>query len=311
MKKRYYTRLLNETITIYEESGSLKAYQHIKKYADDVEGNRAQLYNFKYALAAASGLEKEALAILKEAVIDHGYWYAYEYLQADEDLNSLRKYEEFKELVQLCKQREEEAKQAVKPELQVVEGNGSSILIALHGDQENAEITEPYWNLAVSEGYTLALPQSSQIQFSEAFEWDDLDQAVDEVVAHDQRLEMKEDLGGHKIIGGFSAGCRVALKTVLEKGLSVSGFLFVAPWLPEIDEWSELLNNLKGMNIRGYIICGDQDEDCLEGSSRLAELLKSKGILHQLKVVRGLDHEYPENFNEMLLDGLTYLEAAK
>jgi len=40
------------------------------------------------------------------------------------------------------------------------------LIIALHGDQENIETTEDYWNSCVDKNFILALPQSSQIQFS-------------------------------------------------------------------------------------------------------------------------------------------------
>ena len=310
MKKLTYTRLLNETIAIYDESGSLKAYHYMKENADQVDGNEAQLYNFKYALAAASGLEEEALAEMKEAVIDHGYWYAYDYLEADEDLNAIRKYDEFQEMVQICKRREEDAKIAAAPELTVVnkKENSDQVIVALHGDQENAQMTSKSWQRASTEAYTLAFPQSSQIQFTDAYEWDDVDKGVDELTQHVQNLEDEMNLNGNQIIlGGFSAGCRVALKALIDERFSVKGFIFVAPWLPDIEEWGALLATLKEKGLKGYIICGDQDEDCLDGSNKLSETLTSKDIPHELKIVKNLDHEYPEEFNECLHRALKYL----
>ena len=58
------------------------------------------------------------------------------------------------------------------------------------------------------------------------------------------------------IIGGFSAGARVALYTILQKDIDVDGFVFIAPWLPEIEEWDELLRVLQDKHIKGYIVCG-------------------------------------------------------
>lgn len=314
MENMTYTHLLNETIAIYDKSGSLEAYQFMKENANEVEGNQAQIYNFKYALAAASGLEQEALDTMKEAIIDHGYWYAYDYLQSDDDLNSLRKFDEFQELVALCKSREQEALEETSAEL-IIEGSSNRkrpLLMALHGDQENAEITLRAWNSAITEGYTLALPQSSQIQFTDAYEWEDVEKGVEEVSMHVQNFSSRTDLMiNDMVIGGFSAGCRVALKALMNKRFSVKGFLFVAPWLPDIEEWSSALDNLKGENVRGYILCGDQDEDCLEGSRKLSELLQKKGIQHELKVIKNLDHEYPKDFNEELAKALMYINNNK
>ena len=32
----------------------------------------------------------------------------------------------------------------------------------------------------------------------------------------------------------------------------------MAPWIPEIEEWDELLRVLKDKHIKGYIVCGDE-----------------------------------------------------
>lgn len=305
-----YTHLLNETIAIYDREGSLEAYRFITEHADEVDGNRTQIYNFRYALAAASGLKEEALQLLREAVIDHGYWYSYDYLMADEDLESIQETEEFKELAAICKRREEEAKATAKPELKVIHASsekaGNPLLIALHGDQESAALTEEYWKPVVSKGIGLALPQSSQIQFSDAYEWEDLDKGTDELMAHYRSL-LEEFDQENVIIGGFSAGCRVALNAMLKNDLPVKGFIFVAPWLPEVDEWAELLDSIEGKDMKGYIICGEQDEDCFENAKRFGELLIQKNMKHKLKIVKDLDHEYPENFEEMITEAINYV----
>lgn len=87
MSKITYIGLLNETLECYAKDGSLEAYHYITKNADKITGNKAQIYNFKYALASASGLEKEALHIMKEAIVENEFWYGYEYLITDADLN--------------------------------------------------------------------------------------------------------------------------------------------------------------------------------------------------------------------------------
>lgn len=66
-----YIGLLNETLECYAKKGSLEAYSYITKNAEKVVGNKAQIYNFRYALASASGLEQEALHIMKEAIIEN------------------------------------------------------------------------------------------------------------------------------------------------------------------------------------------------------------------------------------------------
>ncbi|HEK9100469.1 alpha/beta hydrolase [Bacillus pfraonensis] len=309
-----YIGLLNGTLECYVKNGSLEAYQYIAKNADKVtDGNKAQIYNFKYALASASGLEKEALHIMKEAIIENKFWYGHEYLMTDDDLKPLHRYEEFHQMIQLCKEREELAKKSEQFHLKMLQGNSkihNNLFIALHGDQENIKIAEPYWQSAVSQGYLLALPQSSQIQFSEGYVWGNVEKGSQELKVHYESI-IANNYGepGHTIIGGFSAGARVALHTILTENIEVKGFIFVAPWLPEVEEWEKLLNTLKDRNIKGYIVCGDQDEDCFECTQKFVALLKKKNVEYKYKVIEGLKHDYPENFEETLQEAVRYIKG--
>lgn len=115
-----YIQLLNETLRCYANKGSFEAYNYIMENATGVIGNEAQIYNFKYALASASGLEKEALHLMREAIIEKGFWYGNEYLISDEDLKSLHKFEEFHTMVQLCKEREELAHKKERPDVKYI-----------------------------------------------------------------------------------------------------------------------------------------------------------------------------------------------
>ncbi|KAB2452218.1 alpha/beta hydrolase [Bacillus sp. CH126_4D] len=304
-----YIQLLNETLHCYANEGSLEAYTYIMEHAKSIVGNEAQIYNFKYALAGAAGLEEEALQLMKEAIIEKGFWYGNEYLISDDDLKPLHKFEEFHKMVQLCKEREELAKKTERADVKYIEGKKKEkLLIAMHGDQENIGIVEPYWKSVLDQDYTLAIPQSSQVQFSGGFVWDDIHRGKEELKEH--YVNFKENHTVESVIvGGFSAGARVALYTILQKDIDVDGFIFIAPWLPEIEEWNELLEVLQDKHIKGYIVCGDQDEDCFECTQQFVQLLRDKNIEHEYKVVPNLNHDYPEGFEELLKEAINYIEA--
>lgn len=302
-----YIQLLNETLHCYASKGSLEAYTYIMEHAKGIVGNEAQIYNFKYALASAAGLEEEALHVMKEAIIEKGFWYGYEYLISDDDLKLLHKFEEFHKMVQLCKEREELAKKTERADVKYIEGKKKEkLFIAMHGDQENIGIIEPYWKSVLAQNYTLALPQSSKIQFSDGFVWDDLHRGKEELKEHYDKL-IENRTVEHVIIGGFSAGARVALYTILQKDIAVDGFIFMAPWLPEVEEWNELLGVLQDKHIKGYIVCGDQDEDCFECTQQFVQLLRDKNIEHKYKVIPNLNHDYPIHFEEVLKEAIEYI----
>ncbi|NUC18653.1 alpha/beta hydrolase [Bacillus mycoides] len=302
-----YIKLLNETLHCYANKGSFEAYSYIMNNAKDVMGNEAQIYNFKYALASAAGLEEEALQLMKKAIIENGFWYGSEYLISDDDLKPLHKFEEFHRMVQLCKEREELAKKSEQADVKYKYSKQTeNLLITLHGDQENIQIIEPYWNSVMEQGFMLALPQSSQIQFSDGYVWDNIERGRDELKGHYNKIKVNKTFG-NIIIGGFSAGARVALHSMLQGEIEVNGFIFVAPWLPEMEEWEEMIGILHDKSIKGYIICGDQDEDCFEGTQQFVKLLKDKNIEHKYKVVPNLNHDYPHNFDELLKEAIEYI----
>ncbi|CKF57895.1 alpha/beta hydrolase [Bacillus paranthracis] len=302
-----YIQLLNETLHCYASKGSLEAYTYIMEHAKGIVGNEAQIYNFKYALASAAGLEEEALHLMKEAIIEKGFWYGYEYLISDDDLKPLHKFEGFHQMVQLCKEREELAKKTERADVKYIESKKKEkLFIAMHGDQENIGIIEPYWKSVLVQNYTLALPQSSKIQFSDGFLWDDLHRGKEELKEHYDKL-IENRTVEHVIIGGFSAGARVALYTILQKDIAVDGFIFMAPWLPEVEEWNELLGVLQDKHIKGYIVCGDQDEDCFECTQQFVQLLRDKNIEHKYKIIPNLNHDYPIHFEEVLKEAIEYI----
>ncbi|MBK5448135.1 alpha/beta hydrolase [Bacillus sp. TH22] len=302
-----YIKLLNETLHCYANKGSFEAYSYIMNNAKDVMGNEAQIYNFKYALASAAGLEEEALNLMKKAIIENGFWYGSEYLISDDDLKPLHKFEEFHRMVQLCKEREELAKKSEQADVKYKYSKQTeNLLITLHGDQENIQIIEPYWNSVMEQGFMLALPQSSQIQFSDGYVWDNIERGREELKGHYNKIKVNKPFE-NIIIGGFSAGARVALHFMLQGEIEVNGFIFVAPWLPEMEEWEEMIGILHDKSIKGYIICGDQDEDCFEGTQQFVKLLKDKNIEHKYKVVPNLNHDYPHNFDELLKEAIEYI----
>ena len=314
MKRITYTSLLNKTLEIYMKGDYLGAYNFITENYKGIKGNLAQIYNFRYSIANTAGLEGLALKIMSEAIVEKGFWYKYNYLIEDEDLKSLNKYKEFNALLDICKKRELEAKRDEKPDLKIIVPNKINeqykypLIVALHGDQENIEITEDYWSSCVDKNYIVALPRSSQIQFSEGYEWKDIEKGSRELMKHYDKILEKYNIDTDNIIiGGFSAGGRVALYSILKDIIQVKGFILVAPWLPEIDEWVLSLYKIKEKGMKGYVVCGDKDDDCYECTRRFIDLLSSKKISYELKIFKGLDHDYPVNFDEILLNAIEFI----
>ena len=316
METLTYTQLLNQTLDLYMIGHYTEAYEFITERSSQVSGNQAQIYNFRYSIACQAGLFDLAMTLFEEAVAQQGFWYSYHYLTTDDDLIALRQNLRFKELAEICKKREQVAKQNAVPILKILQAKSleieggrenpapikSGLFVALHGNQENVEIAEPYWSAVVDHNYILALPQSSQIEFSDAYDWDDIEKGAHELKSHIDTILSAQTIDLDRImIGAFSAGAGPALYAILKDMIQVAGFIFVAPWLPEIEEWAPMLEILKTKAIKCHILCGEQDEDCLESSQAFIKQLKKKQIPYTFELVDSLDHDFPKSFNKDLL----------
>ena len=96
---------------------------------------------------------------------------------------------------------------------------------------------------------------------------------------------------------------RITYSRLLNKTLEIQ-------WLPEIDEWAPLLDKIREKGIKGYVVCGDKDDDCYECNRRFIDLLSSKKIFYEFKIFKGLDHDYPDNFNEILLKAIEFISKS-
>lgn len=307
-----YTQLINQTLAQYLDGAYEDAYNNITNNSSLVNGNEAQVYNFRYSIACKLGNTPLALELFKEAVLDKGYWYACSYLKEDDDLEPLRREPEFEALYEMCYEREIMAREETKPTMMTflpenqVEMQSQQVLVVLHGNQENAAITKPYWEEALNQGVVLALPQSSQIEFSNAYCWDDLEKSTQESSAlFNKIMEEKSVPVSNRILGGFSAGARTSLYAVLTGVVQVGKLILVSPWFPEIDSWSEILEKLKSLDVKLYLFAGSLDEDCLEGSLKLANWLELNDISHEFNLIPGLDHDYPTDFDHALAEILS------
>jgi len=313
MSQPTYIKLLNKTLEYYLKDEFEKGYNYISENKDKVKGNRAQIYNFQYTLACKLGNIEKSIELLKEAVYEKGYWYASDYLQEDDDLQELRNFEEFNNILKICKKREKEAKANADPELELIfpkenSGDKISLFISVHGNQENINIVKNYWDNVTQYNYTLAFPQSSQIEFSDAYDWNDLDKGAREIKEHynyikENYLIDKEDI----IMGGFSAGVRVILETIKKRYIEPKGLIFMAPWLPEIENRVEIFELIKKLNTKLYIICGDNDNDCFEDCNKLVQKLEKYNIPHKYEVIENLDHDYSTDFNQKLKTAINYI----
>lgn len=305
MDSSNYFRFLHHAMKLYNDGKLAEAYELVRREGDSVGGNKALIMNFEYCLASRLGDVDAALRTFREAVESHGYWYGYNYLLSDEDLASIRGTEEFKRLAEICKGREDSARKETGPELILRSKHGGTgkapILMALHGNGDGVSLTGDYWIPAMDEGYVVALPQSSQMTQIDCYTWQDLEKGRTELRAHLADLAGRQGLSLEGlVIAGFSGGARLALYSILTGDVSPRGFILMAPYLPNLDEWKGMIDQRPAKGARGHILCGDRDDQCLEGAKMAAALLTDAGIPTEFHILEGLDHEFPDDFHSRL-----------
>jgi predicted esterase len=309
-----YFELINQAMRLDHEGRSSEAYDLITENGERIVGNPAQMLNFRYCIASKLGEKELALKLMREAIVDRGYWYGYDYLFEDDDLKPLRDSPEFQSLAEICRGREVAAKKNSRPSLKIVRKEGSDperprLLMALHGNGDSVAIIEDYWLPCMRQGYSLAFPQSSQITFWGGYTWADLDKGRSELYHHlgsiqsDIPVEPK-----NMIVAGFSGGARLALLAVMKEDVTPGGLILVAPWLPELDRWEKEIKSIGEKKIRFWILCGDQDRDCLDGARKLGYILKKAGAQVHLDIIQDLDHDFPEDFEARLSKALKELQ---
>lgn len=173
--------------------------------------------------------------------------------------------------------------------------------MVLHGNEQNISVNERYWNSSTRAGHLLALLQSSQISFSGGYYWNKVIKGVGELKEHWMALIQSRVVDQERmVIGGFSAGARVALFSVLKGMIKPKAALFVTPWLPEVEHWEPLMNGsgLKGVDF--HIICGKDDPDCFQHSKEISRMLDKRGLVNHLMFIEGLGHDYPDDFDVQL-----------
>ena len=293
-------QLLNETLEIINEDGTLDAYNFLVTNIQTLDSMSSQVYNFLYCLAATSDKKEEALGWLEEAIFSKKLWYRPEVFE-DEDLKSLQDDVRFKTCCKVSEERYLEVYKISKTQCTWINKRSNRLILALHGNQQNNEISKMSWQFLDGDKYQVEYLQSSEIDSYNLFRWEDDGTGP---------IQLKETIDlidwnsyEQKILCGFSAGCNVILRAIRDKDISCNKIILQSPWIPIVkDNLNSLIKTLKKNDIEVLIICGNDDEDCFSQCKTFEANAIEEGLDVSALYIEGLGHDYPENFNEIVLD---------
>lgn len=284
--------LLEGILALAETGGYAAAYAALSEKLPEFPGEPSpQVLYFLACLAGGGGRADMAVQWLKDAIDARGYWYRPEMLD-DGDLSCLAENADFIRLKALSDKRCKAAQESAKPLFTWKEKTADKLLIAVHGNGQNAKIAKEPWAQLSSPALQIEAVQSSIVDSYERFRWNYDEENYYDFVAAARKIERA---GYEKLIfAGFSAGCDILLRTLLREEIRCDVLLLQSPWIPIIDtDLEKVAKMLADKGIETRIFCGEFGEDCAPMAERLfyaAAQVWANACLHRQ---HGLRHEFP------------------
>lgn len=272
-----------------------------------------------WKMCAAARLDKhEQVYEIAEKNLSEGLWYGEIMWRQTPSFQSLQGDAKFEQIVSTSLAIQEKETPLQEPvvikQLPDSYSENSPLLIALHGNQSTASDTLPFWQEAVSNGFVLAVPQSSQAIFKGAYVWDNLDISFEQIKSCYENLRKETRFDEKKIfLAGHSMGGLLAIQMALTGELQANGLIVNGPALPFGDnqeEFEKLLSLARERKLRVYFIVGEKDVDIERDAIKVfADKLKSAGIACELETVAGATHDYNPDYDSAFVRALNFVNS--
>ncbi len=254
-----------------------------------------------------AGETAEALASLR-AGLSEGNWWSPSQLDGDADLDPIRGSPAFGEIREECSRRFDRKKEVSRPECLVLAPSSATweprSLLVIHSRGDTASRFSAHWADLVNEGWTLIVPQSSQVYDSMSFCWDDADLARQELRNHLEDCRRKRGIETDgMVIAGASQGGRLALELAHESGVP---WLCVIPAFPAGYDVAPM--TAVPTHTRGAFLLGERDPASVN-ARRVIRALESGGVHVAAATMKDVGHDLPEDFPHQAADILRALSA--
>jgi predicted esterase len=237
----------------------------------------------------------EAAVSALRAGLDEGQWWSPRKLEDDGDLEPIRGTADFVVVREECGRRFRAAQALSRPQCLVLAPSTATweprTLVVIHRRGDTAASFVGHWRQLVDQGWTLIVPQSSQVYDSAGFCWDDAELARRELRGHldDCRRKRGIQMDG-MTIAGASQGGRLALELAHEAGLP---WLSVIPSFPAGYDVSPLI--AVPAHTRGAFLLGEHDPANTR-SRPVVSALESGGVRVIARTMREIGHDLPDDF---------------
>ncbi|MHB8597948.1 MAG: hypothetical protein ACYDER_14175 [Ktedonobacteraceae bacterium] len=166
MSQQSFDDFATRVIQLHEAGEYASAYDFVTREASSFPEEIGYTDFWRACLAAVLGRTETALQILHDWIAA-GHWVTQRRMRDEPDLQSLNGLPAYEAIVATCRERHREAEEQVAPKLITLlpeqQAHSYPLLLALHGNNGNAQETVSHWHPIVARGWILAVPQSSQL----------------------------------------------------------------------------------------------------------------------------------------------------
>ena len=286
--------ILEATLSI-AENGYAEAYRYlVDAYEKDAGSFGPQALYFLTCLAGGADMSEKALAWIRKAVADNGWWYRPEVLE-DGDLEPIKDNAEFIALKAVSDARYADAVAKAKEVFSWEGKRAEKLLLAVHGNTQNGQTARNDWEPLLGENsqWQTETIQSAEPDGYGTYRWS-YDMVSYQSVARALKRIQSEGYG-QIVCGGFSAGCDMLLRTVLFTPARCDMLILQSPWIPIMqDDAVRVIDAVGKKEIALSIFCGSEDADCLPMAEQLYTLAAKNGLNVRFDIQKGIRHQFPD-----------------
>ena len=286
--------ILEATLSI-AENGYAEAYRFlVDAYEKDAGSFGPQALYFLTCLAGGADMSEKALAWIRKAVADNGWWYRPEVLE-DGDLEPIKDNAEFIALKAVSDARYADAVAKAKEVFSWEGKRAEKLLLAVHGNTQNGQTARNDWEPLLGENsqWQTETIQSAEPDGYGTYRWS-YDMVSYQSVARALKRIQSEGYG-QIVCGGFSAGCDMLLRTVLFTTARCDRLILQSPWIPIMqDDAVRVIDAVGKKEIALSIFCGSEDADCLPMAEQLYTLAAKNGLNVRFDIQKGIRHQFPD-----------------
>lgn len=264
---------------------------------------KEEIYQNEKAKSYASNLD----------LFQNGHQQGY-FFMLDERIPRYKAYLEFKEfanLVSADKNLREAANLKSETQFKVCLPSSTSdqatfpILYILHGGGSNFERSMKNWTSPLLDSLFIRVFVQSYLHYDyQTFGWRNSDKrGLEDFIQLMAKINQAYPVDTTQVfIAGVSAGGTQAVYSALMCTPQINGYLGVCTGIP--NQLSP--QDFEQASIRAFMIAGENDFYKPRQDS-LAKLYQQYGIEHHYRIIENMGHVYPDNFAQIVDEGLTYL----